>query len=153
MLKRQASGPKPARKKKKGNATYTSSSLDPSPEDKLVAENIRVWNLSTSETTGRVKGTRKTHKHYYQASPGPSVGPSTSEKPDDEGTAGLEDPGFLADSESPPEAINKRRPKRSRVRVIKQNDSVSGNHWLCSPGLFVLPDQDGRLAPVPPGLS
>ena len=128
MLKRQASGLKPARKKKKGNATYTVTSLDPAPKDKMAVENVRVWNMSISEATGRIGGTRKTRKHYRQVSPGPSGEPSTSERPGGaEGTADLEDPGVFADSESPPEVV-KQRPKRKRVRVVKQNDSVSGNY-------------------------
>ena len=81
---------------------------------------------------------------YFSASKNPFMHPVTAD---------LEDSGFLADSESPPEVGNKRHLKRSRVRPIKQNDSVSGNYWSCSPGLFVLPDQDGGLAPVPPGRS
>ena len=85
-------------------------------------------------------------KHYHQASPGPSE-PSTSERPGgDEEAVDLEDPGVLADSESPPGVVGKQRQKRKRVRVIKQNDSVSDDYWPRSPGLFVPPDEDGRLA-------
>lgn len=120
MLKRQASGPKPARKKKKGNATFAETSLDSTPEDKIV-EDVCVWNLKAS-ATGQVGGTRKTHRYYHQA---PLEELSTSENPEGpEETAVQEDTGNLADSETP---IDMQRPKRKkRVRTHKENDSVSG---------------------------
>ena len=125
MLKRQASGPKTACKKKKGNMTYSVSSFDTTPKDKRAVEDIRVWNISTSEKTGRITGSRRNLKHYRQVSPGPPEGPSTSGKPGGfEETAGEEDTGILADSESPSEVLNKPRPKRKRVRTLKENDSV-----------------------------
>ena len=125
MLKRQATGPKTARKKKKGNATYSVSSFDPPPKDKKAVEEIRVWNISTLEKTGRITGSRRNLKHYRQISPSPPEGLSTSEKPGEiEGNADV-DTGVLADSESPSEVLNNPRPKRKRVRTLKENDSVS----------------------------
>jgi len=124
MLKRQTSGPKTARKKKKGNATYTLSSVD-SPDEKLAVEDVRVWSISTSEKTGRITASRRTLKHYHvpQSLPGE---PSTSKKPGGaEEVADVEETGVLADSESSAEMAGKRRPKRKRVRVVKENDSVS----------------------------
>ena len=126
MLKRQASGPKTARKKKKGNAMYSVSSFDPPRKDKVAVEDIRVWNISTSEKTGRITSSRKNLKHFRQVSPSPPEGPSTSEKLGGfEETADVEDTGILADSESPSEVLNKPRPKRKHVRTLKENDSVS----------------------------
>ena len=126
MLKRQASGLKTTRKKKKGNATYSVSSFDPAPKDKMAVENVRVWNISTSEKMGRITGSRRNLKHYRQVSPSPPDGPSTSGKPGEfEGTADVEDTRHLADSELLPEVPNKPHPKWKRVRTLKENDSVS----------------------------
>lgn len=126
MLKRRTNGPRIARKRKKGNATYTLSSLDPTSEDDLPTEDVRVWNISASEKTGRVMASRKTLKHYRQVIPSSPEEPSTSTKPGGvEETADVEDTGVLADSEfSKPVKI--KRPKKKRVRVFKENDSVSG---------------------------
>ena len=135
MVKRQASGPKPGRKKRRGNATYESSSLDVTLEDKTSVENIRTWNLSTLETTGRVRGTRRTHKHYNQDTPEMNEGSGGAEE-----TPNLEDAGNLADSEAPPEVVDKQHRKRTRVRVIKENDSVSVNYRSHFLGSLVLPD-------------
>jgi len=123
MLKRRAGAPKTARKKKKGNATYVTTALDPSDDEKVAVEDVRVWNISTSERTGRMMASRRTFKHYSQVSPPEE--PSTSKEPGRaEEVAGAEDPGILADSESSPETAGKQRPKRKRVRA-KGNDSVS----------------------------
>lgn len=126
MLKRQANGPKAARKKKKGNATYSLDSLDPPSEDEMPTEEVRVWNISTSETTGRVMASRRTLKHPCQALPSPPEELSMGEKSGGvEEPVDVEDPGADADCESS-NVVKKRRPKRKRVRVLKENDSVSG---------------------------
>lgn len=152
MQKRPANEYKRVRKKKKGNATYTSSSLDPTPEEKMALEDVRIWNVSTSETTGRIRGTRKTHRHYRQVSPSPPEEPSTSGKPGGaEDIADFEDPGNVADSELLPVTASKQRRKRKRVRVLKENDSVSVNRRSRSFGLLVFPDKDGTVGPVSPG--
>ena len=125
MLKRRANAPKATRKKKKGNATYALDSLDPISEDEMAVEDVRVWNISTSEATGRVMANRRTLKHYSQVLPSPPEESSTSEKLGGiEGNADVEDAGVLADSETSG-IVKKRRPKRKRVRVHKENDSVS----------------------------
>jgi len=121
MLKRQASGPTKVRKRKKGNATYSMGSLDPSEDERMVVEDVRMWDISTSKTTGRVTANRRTLKHYSQ---GGSVGREPREI---EEVANMEDTGILADSESPPESDEKKRVKRKRVRVAKENDSVGGS--------------------------
>ena len=133
MLKRRTDAPKAARKKKKGNTTYTLDSLDPISEDEMATEGVRVWNISTSETTGRVMANRKTLKHHHQVLPSSPEEPSTSEKLGRvEGDGDVEDVGVLADSESS-KIVEKRRPKRKRVRAHKENDSVS--ELLISPAL------------------
>ena len=133
MLKCQASGPKTTRKKKKGNMTYSVSSFNTTPKDKRAVEDICVWNISTSEKTGRITGSRRNLKHYRQVSPGPPEGPSTSGKPGGfEETASEEDTGILADSESPSKVLNKPCPKWKRVRTLKENDSVSKSLILVS---------------------
>ena len=126
MFKRQNNAPKPARKRKKGNTTYQISSLDP-PDDEMAVEDLRVWDVSTSEKTGRVTAKRRTLKHYHQAPPSIPEEPPTCENPEGgEDVTNVEDTGALADSESPLETVNKRRPKRKRKKVSKENDSVGG---------------------------
>lgn len=123
MLKRQAGGPKTARKKKKGNATYSATGFDPT-DDEMAVEDIRVWDISTSETTGRMTANRRTLKHYHQTPSNLPEGPSTSERPGGIREAVVEDTGTLADTESL-KKVGKQRRKRKRVRTIKENDSVS----------------------------
>lgn len=118
MLKRQTSGTGTVRKKKKGNATYSSSSMDSASKGTNVVENIRVWNISTSDKSGRVLANRKTFKRYSEVSP--SEIPLASVNP-----GAVEETGALADSESLPETVEKQRPKRKRVQTVKENDSVS----------------------------
>jgi hypothetical protein len=132
MLKRRANAPKTARKRKKGNATYATTSLDPTDDDKMVVEDVRVWDISASEKTGRVTGSRRTLKHYHQASASLPEEPSMSGGPGGaEEIANTEESGIFADTESS-KVAGKQRPKRKRVRV-KENDSVSES--LTSPPL------------------
>lgn len=130
MLKRQASGTKPVRKRKKGNATYVASSLDPIVKGEKVLENVRVWRISSADGTGRVRASRKTVKHFSQVLP---ELPSTSKW--DEGVADAEETGVLADSESPSDPLRRGPSKPKRVRTFKENDSVS---VLWSPRPFEL---------------
>ena len=125
MLKRQNTAPKPARKRKKGNTTYQISSLDPPVNDKISVEELRVWDVSTSETTGRITGKRRTLKHYHQVSPSVLEESPTRKIPEgSEDVENDEDTGVLTDSEPPQELVNKRRSKRKRANVSKENDSV-----------------------------
>ena len=123
MLKRWTDAPKAPRKKKKGNATYALSSLDPASEDDTTVEDVRVWNISTSETTGCVMASRRNLKHYRQVVPCPPE-VLLMRKGGVEECADAEDAGVLADSEDR-EPVKKQRPKRKRVRITKENDSVS----------------------------
>lgn len=125
MLKRSKDVAKTGRKRrKKGDATYQISTLD--QIDKSVVEDIRVWNFSTSERTGRITAKRRILKHQSQGSSGLPDEPSTSKPPGcDVEVAHAEETGILADIESS-EVVDKPRPKRKRTRVTKENDSVSG---------------------------
>ena len=104
------------------------ASLDPSDDEKAVVEDIRVWEVSASNKTGRVTASRTTLKHHQRASPTlPKVTPVTK-RPE---VTDIDDVGALTDSESPPKMVKKKRRKRKRVRVHKENDSV--REYLISP--------------------
>lgn len=134
MRKHQAAAPKTTRKKKRGNAAYDECSFDPPDDDKMVVEEIRCWDVSASEKTGRVTANRTTLEHYHQMPPSLPEASSTSKRPGlTEEVTDVDETGFLADSESPSEMTGKKRPKRKRTRVLKENDSVSES--LVSPAL------------------
>ena len=117
MLKRRASGNRSTRRKKKGNASSSFSSLDPSDDENTVVEDVRVWDISTSEK-GCMMATRRTLKHHSKVLPPKEL--STTQRVEE--VASVEDAASLADSETPPKASGKHRPKRKRT---KENDSVS----------------------------
>ena len=118
MSKRNATGSRLSRKRRKGGASYKEIDLDSLGDRAPQAEVIRVWKTSRSETTGRVSGTRKNHKLFYE---GPSK-PSRKEQP-----SAMEDISAPADPELsgqlPAEPTAKR--KKSRTTKNKENDSVS----------------------------
>ena len=123
MLKRQTAPPKGPRKRKRGSTSYTIGSLD-SPEDKgTTVENIRIWDISTSERTGRVSASRRSIKHYQEA-PSELEEPPSSKENEEVGGASIEEAGNLADSESFPEAVQRRQTGK-RAKANKKNDSVS----------------------------
>ena len=124
MLKRQAGASRTVRKRKKGNTTYSVGSLDPPIDDKRAVEHIRVWDISTSENTGRISANRRTVKQYHQVSPSRPEGPSTSKKPEGNEGGDVEEAGILGDAESLP-GMTTQRPKRKSVKSLKENDSVS----------------------------
>ena len=147
MLKRQASGSKATRKKRKGNATYSTSTLDSIENDKEAVENVRVWDISTSGNTGRMTASRKTLKHYYQV---PLEALTTGVSPAGvEVVADVEDDGALADSEWPSGVVENERKKRKRIRATKENDSVSVFYLLFFSNSPAFPDKDGILASEP----
>lgn len=94
--------------------SYASINLDTDgPSGKV--EDIAVWNMSLSETTGRVSSTRKLRRHVYESSPELSHDRLPAIVDVDTGAD-------LESSEAPPaKSIGKRR----RVRATKENDSVS----------------------------
>ena len=139
MSKRSAVDSRPLRKRKKAGASYASISIDGPNGRAVKVEDIRVWNVSTSEATGRVSATRRTHKHLYESLPVPSC----EEPPGVKSIADLADP---EPSEPPPaEPVAKRK----RVRAAKENDSVSSTptHSI-KQNNHTLVDEDGRLAPL-----
>ena len=81
------------------------------------AEDIRVWEITASETTGRVSGKRKTHRHLHED----PVEPRHEEPPTVEEVDATVDP----EPSDPPLAKVTAKGKRKRVRVVKENDSVS----------------------------
>ena len=127
MLKRAKDVAKTGRKRRKGNTTYQISTLDRIDDDKSVVEDIRVWDISTSEKTGRVMAKRRTLRHRSQVSSSLPDEPSTSGKPgSDAEVTNVEETGNLADTESSSGTVNKPRPKQKCTRVARENDSVSG---------------------------
>ena len=136
MLKRTKDVTKTGRKRRKGNTTYQISTLDRIDDDKSVVEDIRVWDISTSEKTGRVTAKRRTLKHRSQASSSLPDESSTSEKlGGDAEVTHVEETGNLADTESS-EMVDKPHPKRKCTRVARENDSVS--EFLVLPALALI---------------
>jgi hypothetical protein len=122
----RAAAPK-TRKRKKGNTTYAIGSLDPPGDNKVAVEDIRIWDVSTSERTGRVSARKRTVQHHRQVSPSQLQEVSTSSgAPGIESTT-VDEAGIFADSESPPEVASK-RPRKKRANAQKDNDSVSQSH-------------------------
>ena len=117
MAKRNAGSSRPARKRRKAGASYEQVDGDASSPDPDEVEDIRVWTLTASETTGRVAGRRETHRHLREE----PVEPRHEEPPT------LEEVGAPVDPEpsgSPPAKVAAKG-KRKRVRVVKENNSVS----------------------------
>jgi len=90
--------------------------IDASSDRPPEVETVRVWNLSRSETTGRVIGTRKAHQHLHEG---------TSESPREEEPSTGEDFSVPTDQEPSEQPAAKPAAKRKRVRIRKENDSVS----------------------------
>ena len=80
-------------------------------------DDIRVWSVTTSEKNGRVVGKRKTHRHLRKD----PLEPQHEEPPIVEEVGAPTDP----EPSEPPPANVARKGKRKRVRVVKENDSVS----------------------------
>ena len=117
MSKRSAATPRPPRKKRKGGVSYASVDVDALAE-RPFREEIRVWNVTKSETNGRVSATWKTRHHFHTGhlQTFPESRPSTVDTEDINGPADLElDEG----SSAKPVA------RRKKARVAKENDSVS----------------------------
>ena len=147
MYKRPGDAAKTGRKRRKGNTTYQISTFDRIYDDTNTTEDIRVWDVSTSEKTGRVTAKRRTLKHHSQVSSSLPGEPSTNGRPgDDMEVVHAEDTGALADTESSSEMVKKLRPKRKRTGVARGNDSVSGLLALPALALIRFPDKDGAVA-------
>lgn len=98
--------------------------LDPPDNPPPAVKAVRVWKLEKSETSGRVTGTRRNHQHFHE-------GPSELSREEHPSTSDWEDvtvPASREPSEQPPaKPLKPSKPttKRKRVRVVKENDSVS----------------------------
>ena len=105
--------------------SYAEVDGDASEADSDEVENIRVQSVATSEKTGRVVGKRKTHRHLRE----------DLLKPQHEEPHAVEEVGGPADTkptESKPANVGAKR-KRTRIRIVKENDSVSFvpiNKWV-----------------------
>ncbi|KAF9784809.1 hypothetical protein BJ322DRAFT_1021482 [Thelephora terrestris] len=82
----------------------------------VTVEDVRVWDVSTSERTGRVSASRRM--------------PSTIRENEEGGEVDVEEAGTLADSESPPEMVERRRRQRCLKERVKENDSTRMDQWL-----------------------
>ncbi|KAF9784124.1 hypothetical protein BJ322DRAFT_1109983 [Thelephora terrestris] len=124
MHKRRAEDPKEARKRKKGT-TYSIATLDPPNSSKRPVENIRVWDVSTSEQTGRVSATRRIVMHQHKGAPDQPEEQTTGKGDEGGGEAHVEEAGTLADSESSPEMEKppQRRQRAKKASKSKGNDS------------------------------
>lgn len=110
---------------KKGNATYRPIGCDPVKKN-LDVEDICLWNISTSEKTGRVTASRKILKYHNEQPLSLSEEVLTSGKPGGvKEAADVEETRILADSESPSTILNRQHPKWKHVRAVKENNSVS----------------------------
>jgi hypothetical protein len=152
MHKRRAEDPKEARKRKKGT-TYSIATLDPPNGSKRPVENIRVWDVSTSEQTGRVLATRRIVMHQHKGAPDQPEEQTTGKGDEGGGEAHVEEAGTLADSESSPEMEKppQRRQRAKKASKSKGNDSVSEpkHSHLFAPFAHSFPGHDGTMAPIP----
>ena len=135
-MKRNMADARLARKRKKAGASYGVVDLDALTRPTEKVEDIRVWDVTMSETTGRVSGTRRNYKHTYKVSPEP-VGEEPS-------IVEISAPADTGPSDSQPA---KPVGKNKRVRIAKENDSVSSIPM--PPTKLIITrsvDEDGRLA-------
>ena len=116
MSKRHAAGSSRSRKKSKRSG-YALVDLDPPDEHPEEVEFIRVWDVTTSKTTGRISATRTTHLHVNEG----------VSKPTKEPAPNVEDVGVFADHEPNRQSPTKPATKRRRAKTArkKENDSVS----------------------------
>lgn len=114
MSKRNTTGTGSSRKRRKGRISHSTRDLDALVAAPEKVEDVRVWNMTVSETTGRVSGTRKTHQYIYQSPPVPLC-----EEPP---VVGAIDASADPEPTEPPPA--KSTGRRKRVRIVKENDSV-----------------------------
>lgn len=112
MAKRNATGSRTSRKRRKGGASYAAIDLDAPDGGSQQIENIHVWNISMSETNRRLSATRRNHKHLSET----PLEHLREEPPT------VEHADLPADPEPHPAKLIERR---KRVRILKENDSVS----------------------------
>lgn len=112
MSKRAATGSRPPRKRKKGGANHESINFDSVVALKRQTEEVRVWNVSASGSSGRLSAKRKNRQHAHESPPEPSC----QELP-------LEEP--FPDPEDASEVRPTKSVARSRKARVEDNDSVS----------------------------
>ena len=116
MSKRSGATPRPPRKKRKGQVSYASVDVDALAKQPF-REEIRVWNVTQSETNRRVSATQKIrhHLHAGHLQSSPESQPSAADTEDIDAPVDLEpDEGSSA----------KLVAKRKKGKVTKENDSV-----------------------------
>jgi hypothetical protein len=127
MSKRSATTGQSSRKRKKGGVSYSIVNVD-SLVGKPSREDVRVWNVTRSETTGRISATRKNHRHLRtdrleslpEGQPSVVIAEDTSI------------PTELEQHEGPsPKPVAKRKKRK----ITKENDSVSTVLTLTKPHL------------------
>ena len=116
MSKRSTTTPRPPRKRRKGGVSYASVDADALAGQRF-REDIRVLNVTRSETNGRVSTTRKTRHHFYTDPLQPS---SESQSP----IAVAEDIDGPVDLEQDDGPSAKLVAKRKKGKATKENDSV-----------------------------
>jgi len=117
MSKRNAKEHRQSWKRKKEGASYASVDLDALTQRREKVEDIRVWSMTMSEMTGHVTASRKNCQHIYEVPPG-----LLHKMPPSDAGEEIATPADPELSEPlPPASVAKRK----RVRVTKENDSVS----------------------------
>ena len=143
MSKRNATGSRPSRKRRKGGVSFGETTLDPPDDNPPSIETIRVWTLGRSEATGRLSGTRKNHEHLHE-------GPSETFREEESSANDWEDVFDPASQEPIEQPPAKPAAKRKRVRIRKENDSVGLISTSPKVILIVPTDKDGGLAVARP---
>lgn len=120
MSKRTVTSSRQSRKRKRAGVSYSVVDLDESPDK---TEDIRVWDVTMSTTSGRVSATRKNYQHSYASPQEPlHEEPLHEEPPTAKDIVAPADP---EPNELPPaESVAKRK----RVRAVKENDSVCSTY-------------------------
>ena len=117
MSKRNATSHRLPWKKRKGGVSYGTVDLD-SLDEQPSREDVHVWNVTRSETTGRVSATRRNHQHF-RIDP---LEPSREVQPPTTPTEDIGAPDNPEPSGRPPAKPSAECKNRS---TIKENDSVS----------------------------
>lgn len=119
MTKRGATSHRLPRKKRKGGVSYAAVDID-SLDQRPPGEDIRVWNVTRSETTGRVSATRRNHQHFLTKPSAPL--PSHEEQAP---TDVMESFGVPVNPEVDERPSVRPVAKHQKRKATKENDSVS----------------------------
>jgi hypothetical protein len=133
MSKRNTGDYHLSRKRRKNGSSY--GVIHPDAEGTEKVEDVRVWKLTVSNSTGRVSATRKNHQHVYESPLEPfSKEPLTMEE-------GSQPPDSVPSELQPTASSQAKKPKRARV---PENNSVSPIPMLSNK--FILRHQQTRMA-------